>query len=186
MKDKSKRRLLITAGGLLCAALIFGIGTHLSGGTQAVDPMPDSTPQISPTPSQVVKITVPPPSETPTVKVEIDGTKDTPDSVKPGAGADSSGTEQTIQAAPTKPEPPAPPTDAGKDHDGESVPESERNAPTPPSYPPETTTVTTPPKTSKPNNGAPPGFENAPDGGATQIIQGQSDGDINKAVGSMD
>ena len=75
--------------------------------------------------------------------VQIDGGTDNsqPD---PAAGADSEGTEQTIQAAPVKPEAPENPTPVGDNHDSEDVPEAERNTEMPPTYTPEQTTVTTP------------------------------------------
>ena len=54
-------------------------------------------------------------------------------------------------------------------------------------------TTTTTPKPNKPvttteqkPSGGLPGFDSVPDGGANQVINGESDGDINKEVGSMD
>ena len=59
----------------------------------------------------------------------------------PGRDADSSGTEQTIQGAPTKPDAPEHPGKTEKDHAADDVPDADRNKETPPTYKPEQTEV---------------------------------------------
>lgn len=141
MKDKTKRTWLIALGALVCMALIVGIGSRF-GGRTATDPVPENSTQGENTP--VVDITTPE-QNTPVVNIDTNGAAGNQET-KPGTGADSTGTEQTIQADPVKPEAPKPPTPIAENHDGNDVPEAERNVETPPTYTKEQTTVTTPPE----------------------------------------
>lgn len=108
----------------------------------------------------------------------------------PAAGADSEGTEQTIQAAPVKPDAPENPTPVEDDHGDEDVPESERNTETPPTYT-ETPTVTTP---SEPQGGSTnasdavyvPGFGYIESSGEGTAIQDDSIYENGNKVGIMD
>ena len=144
MKDKTKRSLLIAAGALLCVALVFAIGSRLSGLPHTTAPIQENGAQDSTDP--VVDIETPTHDDT-TVNVNLDTSGNTESgNAKPGAGADSSGTEQTIQADPVKPEAPEPPEAIKDEHTDDDVPKSERNTETPPSYAPEQTTVTPPPE----------------------------------------
>lgn len=141
MTDKKKRMLLTTGGVVICAALIVGIAIRFGGQPQIADPdLGKDEPQTS---APVVDIDIPDPDKEPSVNVQINTTVGD-DAQKPGEGADSTGTEQTIQADPVKPEPPEPPTPVEENHDGDDVPEAERNTDTPPTYTPEQTTVTPP------------------------------------------
>ena len=142
MTEKTKKVLVIAAGSALCLALAVGIGLKFGGHgsvPSGVDPNPtqdtkDPVVNIQTTPDQepikpVVDITVP------------DKTAD------PAAGAVSTGTEQTIQSDPVKPEEPEKPaapstTPLPENHQAEDVPQEDRNTETPPSYEPEQTTVT--------------------------------------------
>ncbi len=74
----------------------------------------------------------------------------------------------------TKPKAPEPPKVSDKT--------DTTNPKQPPEYKPEDTEKK--PVESKTQGGL-PGFDNVPDGGANQVIEGKSDGDINKQVGSM-
>ena len=102
MTEKAKRTGLIIAGILLCAALVIGIAGRFTSAPTAEDPtISDNGPD---TKDPLVNI------DTPDVNVEIK-TDTSTDKNDPGKAADSSGTEQTIQGTPTKPDAPeTPPT----------------------------------------------------------------------------
>ncbi|MDD3778468.1 MAG: hypothetical protein PHU76_01655 [Synergistaceae bacterium] len=142
MTDKKKRTMLIAAGALLSLALIVGIASRFGGNADKTDPVLESGNQGGNTP--VVDIRAPEETVKPQINVNINTGKGTKPTTDPGAGADDTGTEQTIQAAPAKPEAPEPPAPVAEDHGSEDVPEAERNTETPPTYKPEDTTVTTP------------------------------------------
>ncbi len=121
MTDKTKRIILIAAGVLLCAVLVVGIVSRLAAVPMPIDPaIPDDTPD---TKDPVVNISDP--------EVKVDSKTDG-EQHDPGRDADSSGTEQTIQGAPTKPDAPEPPGKVEKDHAADDVPEEDRNKETPP------------------------------------------------------
>ena len=114
MTDKTKRIILIAAGVLLCAALVVGIVSRLAAVPMPIDPaIPDDTPN---TKDPVVNISDP--------EVKVDSRTDGKQH-DPGRDADSSGTEQTIQGAPTKPDAPEHPGKTEKDHAADDVPEAD-------------------------------------------------------------
>lgn len=128
MTDKTKRIILIAAGVLLCAVLVVGIVSRLAAVPMPIDPaIPDDTPD---TKDPVVSISDP--------EVKVDSKTDGKQH-DPGRDAASSGTEQTIQGTPTKPDAPEPPGKAEKDHAADDVPDADRNKETPPTYKPEQT-----------------------------------------------
>ena len=128
MTDKTKRIILIAAGVLLCAVLVVGIVSRLAAVPMPIDPaIPDDTPN---TKGPVVNIS--------DSKVKVDSKTDG-ERHDLGRDADSSGTEQTIQGTPTKPDAPEPPGKTEKDHAADDVPEADRNMETPPTYKPEQT-----------------------------------------------
>ena len=93
MTDKTKRIILIAAGVLLCAVLVVGIVSRLAAVPMPIDPaIPDDTPN---TKDPVVNISDP--------EVKVDSKTDGKQH-DPGRDADNSGTEQTIQGTPTKPD----------------------------------------------------------------------------------
>ena len=113
MTEKTKRIILIAAGVLLCAALVVGIVSRLAAVPMPIDPaIPDDVPD---TKDPVVNIS------DPEVKVDIKTDGDHHDL---GNDADSSGTEQTIQGTPTKPDAPEHPGKTEKDHAADDVPET--------------------------------------------------------------
>ena len=123
MTDKTKRIILIAAGVLLCAALVVGIVSRLAAVPMPIDPaIPDDTPD---TKDPVVNISDP--------EVKVDSKTDGKQH-DPGRDADSSGTDQTIQGAPTKPDAPEHPGKTEKDHAADDVPDADRNKETPPTY----------------------------------------------------
>ena len=180
MTDKTKRIILIAAGVLLCAVLVVGIVSRLAAVPMPIDPaIPDDTPD---TKDPVVNISDP--------EVKVDSKTDGKQH-DPGRDADSSGTEQTIQGAPTKPDAPEHPGKTEKDHVPDDVPEADRNKETPPTYKPEQTEVK--PQPTEPAGGSTndagqvyvPGFGYVDQPGAPQGESAGSDGDWNKQIGDM-
>ena len=182
MKDKTKRTWLIVLGVLVCVALAITIAGRFAS-PKATDPELNGDTATSTDP--VVNIDTPDSSG---VNVQINTGNPVTD---PAAGADSEGTEQTIQAAPVKPDAPENPTPVEDDHGDEDVPESERNTETPPTYAPEQTTVTTP---SDPQGGSTnasgavyvPGFGYIESSGEGTAIQDDSIYENGNKVGIMD
>ena len=182
MKDKAKRTWLIVLGALVCVALVVAIAGRFSAPPAATDPALDSgTPATS---EPVVGIDTPDNNGKPEVVVQID-TGGKGNDADPAAGADSDGTEQSIQAEPTKPEPPETPTPVEDNHDAEDVPENERNTETPPTYKPEQTTVTTP---SEPQGGEGylPGFGYIESSGEGTVTHDDTIYENGNKVGVMD
>ena len=94
MNDKTKRIILITACCLLCGVAVIGIAGRFGGNTV--------------TPSGTVSGSQPD-SNDPNVNInnsqgDVNVPSLTPEQSDPGQGANSNGTEQTIQANPVKPE----------------------------------------------------------------------------------
>lgn len=146
MTEKTKKVLVIATGSALCLALAVGIGLKFGGHgsvPSGVDPNPTQD-----TKDPVVNIQTTPDPEP--IKPVVDIT--VPDkTADPAAGAVSTGTEQTIQSDPVKPEEPEKPaapstTPLPENHQAEDVPQEDRNTEAPPSYRPEQTTVTPAPK----------------------------------------
>ncbi len=188
MKDKAKRTWLIVLGALVCVALVVAIAGQFSAPPAVTDPVLDSgTPETS---EPVVDIDTPENTGKSEVVVQID-TGGKANDADPAAGADSDGTEQSIQAEPTKPEPPENPTPVEDNHDGEDVPEDERNTETPPTYKPEQTTVTLAPE---PQGGSTndsgqmyvPGFGYISGGGESVGIVADDIYENGNKVGTMD
>ena len=180
MTDKAKRIILIAAGVLLCAVLVVGIVSRLAAVPMPIDPaIPDDTPN---TKDPVVIIS------DPVVKVD---SKTDGDQHDLGRDADSSGTEQTIQGAPTKPDAPEHPGKVEKDHAADDVPEADRNKETPPTYKPEQTEVK--PQPTEPVGGSTndagqvyvPGFGYITPSGPNTVIDGQDIYENGNKIGIM-
>ena len=126
MNDKTKRIILITVCCLLCGAAVIGIAGRFGGNTV--------TPFGTVSGSQ-------PDSNGPNVNINNQGDVNvpslTPEQSDPGQGANSNGTEQTIQADPVKPDTPEKPESPSgtatlpDNHKAEDVPTSERRNPPP-------------------------------------------------------
>lgn len=144
MKPTTKRTGLIVLGVLLCVALIVGISSRFGTRPQQENPSIISKETNDPNPTVNINDREKGNANDLNIGIKTDAPETDPG--KPGQGADSDGTEQTIQDDPVKPEAPAPFTAVEDDHKPEDVPESERNAETPPTYTPEQTTVTPPPQ----------------------------------------
>ena len=191
MKDSTKKWLAVGCGAAVCIALVVLI----AGSFNKKPVLDEGTPSASPSPTASVTIQPPesvPPSAsvTPTEqkKDEVVVQPVTPAAVQtpdPASGADSNGTEQTIQADPVKPSPPPEALkDPTKTPDGtpvESAPAPAEEKPAP---------VTEKPAPDLPSDGGSgggglPGFGELPYEGDTQIEHVDGSGDINKQVGSM-
>ena len=180
MTEKTKRIILIAAGVLLCAVLVVGIVSRLAAVPMPIDPaIPDDTPN---TKDPVVNIS------DPKGKVDIKTDGDRNDL---GNDADSSGTEQTIQGTPTKPDAPEHPGKTEKDHVPDEVPEADRNKETPPTYKPEQTEVK--PQPTEPAGGSTnddgqvyvPGFGYITPSGPNTVIDGQDIYENGNKIGIM-
>ena len=128
MTEKTKRAALITAGILLCAALAMGIVSRLAATPMPVDPAIADEAQETKEP--VVSV------DAPEVKVELQ-TDAADDPQDPGEGADSSGTEQTIQATPTKPDTQILPYDPNEVQTTDRASETGQSTEPPTAYEPE-------------------------------------------------
>ena len=180
MTEKTKRIILIAAGVLLCAVLVVGIVSRLAAVPMPIDPaIPDDTPN---TKDPVVSISDP--------EVKVDSKTDG-EQHDPGRDADSSGTEQTIQDAPTKPDAPEHPGKTEKDHTADDVPEADRNKETPPTYKPEQAEGK--PQPTEPAGGSTndagqvyvPGFGYITPSGPNTVIDGQDIYENGNKIGIM-
>ena len=180
MTEKTKRIILIAAGVLLCGVLVVVIVSRLAAVPMPIDPaIPDDTPN---TKDPVVSISDP--------EVKVDSKTDG-EQHDPGRDADSSGTEQTIQDAPTKPDAPEHPGKTEKDHTADDVPEADRNKETPPTYKPEQTEGK--PQPTEPAGGSTndagqvyvPGFGYITPSGPNTVIDGQDIYENGNKIGIM-
>ena len=182
MNDKTKKRLVIAGGLVISVALIVMIGARLTKTpvTEAINPA-----QVT----EISEVVVESPNGAETNKNDEITVKpiEVPKETDVNNGAVDTGTDQKIQGdvpdKPTYTEEQL--TDPTQKPDGEKVdpPKSEEKNPTTTTTPKPNKPVTT---TEQEPSGGLPGFDSVPDGGANQVINGESDGDINKEVGSMD
>jgi hypothetical protein len=189
MAEKTKKILMLAVGCVLCAGVTAGIGLRFNSSKQVPSVAVLDTSQDSSAPTVSIDDTAQ--SESPAVSIGLsDSTTD------PGAEANSTGTEQTIQADPVKPtapDAPTPPTSAGQggqDHTAEDVPQSERNTEQPPTYQ-ESTTVK--PSTNEPAPGSTnsagqvyvPGFGYVEHSGSNTVIQADDMYENGNKIGIM-
>lgn len=187
MKNKLSKRLILAGGIVVIGILIVMIGTRFKK-----EPVTEVV--ISPESSQSGEVVVENLDETAKVEKEREITV-TPIDVTEETGQDSSsvdnGTEQKIQgdipekATYTKEQL----KDPTQKPNGEKVEDPKGKEKNPTATPKPTvaekkTDTETEAETN--SSGGLPGFDNVPDGGANQVIDGTSDGDIDKEVGSMD
>lgn len=184
MKNSTKKWLTIAGCLAVCAVLVVVIASRFAGETVTDGDLPPSS-------FQQGDVVVDPDSGAQNTDAPDDGEQAGDDvtvdpeipsgdlSENSGNGADSTGTEQTIQADPVKPETPDEEvlTDPTQKPDGTPV----EGTPTPEDH--DTYEPPVPPSTN--TSGGLPGFENVPNAGENQVIEGQSDGDINTQVGIM-
>ena len=181
MKDKSKRAWLIALGALVCVALVVAIAGRFASPAVTDPQLTGETPDSS---GPVVDIDAPEDDDKQNVVIQIDAGGQGAHGSDPASGADSDGTEQSIQAEPVKPEAPENPVPVEDGHDGGDVPENERNTETPPTYE-ETPTVTTP---SEPQGGDGylPGFGYIESSGEGTVTHDDSIYENGNKVGIMD
>lgn len=186
MKLTEKKKKYLAAGGglVICVLLLAAISMQLKKEPAGEDIMPEESQEateavIEPdggageTESKETVIVIHPNTiEETETNQEVDSQPEQTDQP-----------EQSIQPEVVKPEEPEETvkTDPTKKPDGtkmETPPVAEDHD----TYTPPADTGTE----NSNNDGGIPGFDNVPDGGANQVINGQSDGDINKQVGIMD
>ena len=186
--DKTKRIILITACCLLCGVAVIGIAGRFGGNTV--------------TPSGTVSGSQPD-SNDPNVNInnsqgDVNVPSLTPEQSDPGQGANSNGTEQTIQANPVKPDAPEKPESPSgtailpDDHKAEDVPTSERKTEDEPhpTYPEQPTSK---PAESQPAAGSTnssgqvyvPGFGYVDSSGDNTVIDGQDIYENGNKIGEM-
>lgn len=171
MNDKTKKRLIVAGSLVVCAALVVLIGSRFISDKPADQPITSES-------SQPSNVTIDNDTEKKSDVVVI-----TPDTTKPVTtdnGADFTGTEQTIQGDVTKPEY----TD-DQLTDPSQKPNGEAATATPKSTDSSAQQTTGTSSGGSSSSGGLPGFDSVPDGGANQVIDGESTGDINKQVGNM-
>ena len=179
MKDKTKRTLLIVSGVVVCVALTVVIASRFNR-PAAVDSAPESSQSSEAQPQVEIK----------TPDISTSNTGDAGTTADPDAGADSSGTEQTIQADPVKPDAPEAPSTVAENHTAEDVPETDRNTESPPTYTKEQTTVTEP---STPDAGSTnangqvyvPGFGYVDNSGGNQTVEDNNIYENGNKIGDM-
>ena len=162
MKNTTKKWLIVAGGLAACAALVFIIS-----GQFEKKPVNDTLPPPNCSSQGGVMVDEPDSSISPekdnpeiTVKPETPDTSSTPETGNSGSGAVASGTEQTIQGDPEKPEY----DDEAQDHDTVE----------PPPPPPSTNT-----------GGGLPGFDNVPNGGANHVIEADDMYENGNKIGIM-
>ena len=188
MNDKTKRIILITVCCLLCGVAVIGIAGRFGGNTV--------------TPSGTVSGSQPDGND-PNVNInnsqrDVNVPSLTPEQSDPGQGANSNGTEQTIQANPVKPDAPEKPESPSgtatlpDDHKAEDVPTSERKTEDEPhpTYPEQPTSK---PAESQPAAGSTnssgqvyvPGFGYVDSSGDNTVIDGQDIYENGNKIGEM-
>lgn len=172
MNNKTKKWLVVAGGLALSAVLVVLITSQFKTAPITDVDIPDGSNQ-----NQDVQV------ETPDITEKENGVDvpaiEIPDQDTAAKG-DDTGTDQTIQG--DVPEKPTYTDDElsnpEQTPDGEKVTPPTQENPNPPQ--------TQNPSTSTPSTGGGlPGFGSVPNGGANQTVDGDSDGDINKQVGSM-
>ncbi len=168
MNDKTKKRLVVAGCLTVCAVLAVLIGSRFIPEKFAEQPVPSQS-------SQPAEVTVNTDAEK--EKEVIVATPDTTQPASTDNGADTSGTDQTIQGDVSKPPQPSEEqlTDPSQKPNGETATTS-----------PKPSTNTGGSSGSSQSGGGLPGFDNVPNLGENQGETVDGEGDINKQVGNMD
>ncbi|MGB4659900.1 MAG: DUF6550 family protein [Mobilitalea sp.] len=193
MKDKRMKRLTVVGGMIAIIVLVVLIGRSFKKEPDGIEIIPVDK-------SQNNEVVVKNPEEIEKTEKEIDEVKEVQVTVAPiptksldqNKDAIDAGTEQKIQED-ISPKPTYTPeelTDPTKKPNGEEVkPKTEDKKVTATPKPEKVTDNKKEDKEDKADNnssGGLPGFDDVPEGGPNEIIYGDSDGDIDKQVGSMD
>lgn len=175
ISDKTKKHLIISIGLIVSIALIVMIALQFKKEPVKEAVVPTQSTEKSTVAADSLKV-----KETENTPAKI--SEDTQKSKE----AVDAGTEQKIQGdVPKKPTQPSsvPTIKPSTEKIEPSKPKDGPSQPTQPSKPTKQEKKTEP-KTQ--TSGGLPGFDNVPDGGKNQVIDGKSDGDIDKPVGTMD
>lgn len=168
INDKTKKRVVIAGCFAVCVVLVILIGSRFIPEKSAEQALPPQSDQSS-------EVTVPDTEKEKEVVVAE------PNASQPGItdnGANSTGTDQTIQGDVSKP--PAPSKEQLTD------PSQKPNASSKPGSSTDTGSGSSPSAGgSSQSGGGLPGFDNVPNGGPNQGETVDGDGDINKQVGEM-
>jgi hypothetical protein len=185
LTDKIKKRLTLAGLGVVCVVLVIAISSQFKTEKPVDVPIqPSPTMSVEVNPSEEPPTSTVDPTTTPEVSVlPIDPTA-TPDVTASTDTADSSGTDQSLQAKPTKP---AAPTEKPTPKPETSAKDTSKA----PEYKPEDTVKTEPssPKAGDINDKGQmwvPGFGWVDDSGPNQGTVVDGEGDIDKQVGNMD
>ena len=180
LSDKAKKRLIVAGGIAISAALLLMIGSRFVK-------EPDTGSEVPVQSTEISGVVVEEPGTANTAeKEEVAATPiEVTEVPQSDSGAVDTGTEQTIQAdIPEKPtyteEQLTDPTQTPSGEKVEIPTVKEETTPTATSTPRKTETTS-----EQSTSGGLPGFNSVPDGGSNQVIDGESDGDINKQVGTM-
>ncbi|PKM68767.1 MAG: hypothetical protein CVU95_01375 [Firmicutes bacterium HGW-Firmicutes-2] len=186
MSDKAKRGFIVTAGILLCIALIFMIGSRMQSDPAEVVPVQETnnqTEEVSIDDNVVVPTVVNESSEKEDVVVEP---IDIDESAEEIGTADDNGTEQTIQ--PDIPE--------KQTYTEEQLSDSTQTPDGVPVDPPQDdetgteevvqTPVEAPVPSATQSSGGLPGFDSVPDGGSGQVIEATDMYENGNKIGNMD
>ncbi len=187
MTEKKKRLAIIGVCGILCAALAVGIATRFGGNAELPSGKVEDGSAVSSDPNvslQESDAAIPDPK--PDIETQAPAQND------PAQGADSNGTEQTIQANPDKPNAPDGKPVLPDDHKAEDVPEDERKTEdeAPPAYEEK---PAAPPVSSEPAAGSTnsagqvyvPGFGYVDHGGENTVIEGNDIYENGNKIGIM-
>lgn len=202
LTEKTKKRLTIAGLSVVSIALVIAIASQFRAEVPK-DTEVLSTPAVS---SEVSpSVSVPPssaePTSTPTVSIKPIEETETPSVTESKDTGKSTGTEQKIQAEPTKPPAPTESPKPSKPKSETSKPKAEtstqqnetvtKNPTKPPEYKPEDTVKTKPkePDAGEKNDKGQmwvPGFGWVDDSGPNVGKEVDGEGDIDKQVGEMD
>ncbi len=175
--DKIKKRLIVSVGLVISIVLIILIASQFKKESVKEVDIPAQSTQSN---------TAAADSQNPT---EVTGTAKTPATVSEETqkdnGAVDTGTDQKIQSdVPKKPTEPS--FASTKEPSTKTVePTKQKDEPSQPVQPSKPTKPEKKTGTKGQTSGGLPGFDNVPNGGKNKVIDGKSDGDIDKQVGTM-
>lgn len=177
MNDKTKKWLTVTGCLAACAVLVVLIGAQFKTEKPVDAPLPNPS-------SPVSDVTVTPPAAEKEKDVVVTPPEIPASSQPADNGAVSSGTDQTIQADPVKPEYTEEQLkDAAQKPTGDKVTPQDKPVDHDKVEQPKDTTPSTP----KPSgSNSIPGFDNVPDGGANTVINADDMYENGNKIGNMD
>ncbi len=166
INDKTRKQLAIAGCFIVCVAMVLLIGSRFIPEKSAEQALPPQSEQSS-------EVTVP------DTEKEKEVVMAAPNTSQPGVtdnGADSSGTDQTIQGDVSKPSAPS--------KDQLTDPSQKPNTSSQPSNSADTGSTSA--GGSSQSGGGLPGFDNVPDGGANQVTDADDMYENGNKIGDMD